>query len=88
MDVPAQNEVEPPVIAAGTGETVNTAVDVPDVPINVMVAVPAETPVTRPSVSIVATDVLLLDQVPGPIIPVVEESKSRLVEPTQAPKVP
>jgi hypothetical protein len=88
-EVPAQNGVEPPVIAAGTGETVKTAVEVPVVPTNVMVAVPADTPVTTPVVApTVAIATLLLDHVPGPITPEDEESNNVLVDPTQAPKVP
>jgi len=62
----------PPVIAEGGAETVNNTVEVPDGPVNVIVAVPAAWPVTTAvapeTTATVATAVLLLlHEVPTPV---------------------
>jgi hypothetical protein len=64
-----------PVIVAGSGLTVTTAVlKHPLAPVYVIVAVPDETPVTTPPPVTVATNILLLDHAPpAPLVNVVVE---------------
>ena len=77
---PIQIGVVPPPIAPGAGFTVKTAVDKPSEPFQLMMQVPAATPVVRPVYEpIVATATLLLLHVP-----VEAESGKRVdVPPTQ-----
>jgi hypothetical protein len=69
---PTQIAEEPPAMAEGGAETVNSIVVVPDGPVNVIVAVPAAWPVTTAvapeTTATVATAVLLLlHEVPTPV---------------------
>jgi len=83
--VPPEHITNVPLIAAGAGFTVTTAeaVQLPAVVVNVMSAVPAETPVTTPvPETTVATPVAPLLQVPAMAL------VSVVVAPTQTVRVP
>ena len=87
--LPPTQALSAPVIAAGSGSTVTTAVLVQpeEVSLNVIVVVPADTPVTTPvDTLIVATPGVLLAHVPVPsgFVSVVVDAGHMVVEPAIA----
>jgi hypothetical protein len=74
-----------PAMAVGIGLTVTTVVEMqPEPRVNVIVAVPAATPVTAPELAMVATEVLLLVQ----DVPPEEAQLSIVVPPGQTEVTP
>jgi hypothetical protein len=89
--VPTQNGAVPPTIGAGGVCTVNGNVEIPDGPENVMMAVPAECPVTtadapHTALAVATEGLLLLHHVPGPDVST--SLPSSTVSPTHTPLGP